>query len=183
MPPLTSPAPTPAVEAGCHAREISPAPKLPEIRPTATVFPAPFVRGTIKVLFTAYFMRGQVPCRPDGWYRRSSWCQAPTPNSITPLIACWPRLDANRLPKPAAPPPHSPGRFLAWPMPAETAEPAIARGRDNSLPSRFKSSREAAKAEAVNVKTRIVLPSVRISEFPLLGRARTMPVTAQVRRV
>ena len=52
---------SPAVLAGCQAREMRPAPMLPEIRPSATVLPGLLVRGTTNVLTRAYFMRGSVP--------------------------------------------------------------------------------------------------------------------------
>ena len=63
MPPLAMPAPTPAAVAGCQAREINPAPKAPETLPNAAVLPGRFFLGTTKVLVTAYFKRGQVPCK------------------------------------------------------------------------------------------------------------------------
>jgi hypothetical protein len=54
IPPLASPAPTPAALAGIQTREIIPLPMLPEIRPNATVLPfLPLVLGTMNVLFTA----------------------------------------------------------------------------------------------------------------------------------
>src|ERR1043166_3913143 len=56
IPPVAKPAPTPA--AGCQACETIPAPILPEMRPSATVFPRRLVLGTMKVLFTAYLRRG-----------------------------------------------------------------------------------------------------------------------------
>ena len=59
-PPLSSPAPIPAVLAGCHAREMMPAPRLLETRLTANVLPGRSIRGTMNVVFSAYSTRGHV---------------------------------------------------------------------------------------------------------------------------
>jgi len=50
----------PAVPAGCQAREMMPAPRLRETRPSASVLAGRLVRGTMNVLFSAYSTRGQV---------------------------------------------------------------------------------------------------------------------------
>jgi hypothetical protein len=67
MPPLAKPAPISAALAGCQAREMTPAPRLLETRPSAIVFTGRFVRRTMNVLFTAYFNRGHVPRKCDRW--------------------------------------------------------------------------------------------------------------------
>jgi hypothetical protein len=65
MPPLAKPAPISAALADCQAREMTPAPGCRKRAQSS--LRARVVRGTMKVLFTAYFNRGHVPRKCDRW--------------------------------------------------------------------------------------------------------------------
>src|SRR5262245_40288504 len=97
---------------------------------------------------------------------------------MVPLTTCVPSEEPKRLANPAAPCPHSRGRFRSWLTPALAAEPAMAL-----LPAtRFRYSFAwlgvtAPAATAVSMRSSRIFQAVRISRFPVYAEARSGPLT------